>query len=119
MGLDISHDAWHGPYSSFMEFRIRIAAAIGESLSDFKGFGGNRPFTEIKRGVWWLLEHSDCDGHITPECCKLIADDLKQILPALSDTDCPMPSFTTRARAERFMKGCLAAHKANENLEFH
>ena len=29
MGLDISHDCWHGAYSAFMRWRSHIAAAAG------------------------------------------------------------------------------------------
>lgn len=29
MGLDISHDAWHGAYSSFHRYRVKIAEVAG------------------------------------------------------------------------------------------
>lgn len=29
MGLDTTHDAWHGPYSSFMRWRTEVARAAG------------------------------------------------------------------------------------------
>jgi len=116
MGLDTSHDAWHGPYSSFNRFRHEIAEAIGVNLDSFEGYGGNVPFDELKRGVRWLLDHSDCDGHITPKRCKLIADDLNEIIPLLPDEIEP---FCVRAQAERFRNGCLKAYKKNEKLDFH
>ena len=31
MGLDISHDAWHGAYSAFNRFRQKVAQAMGGS----------------------------------------------------------------------------------------
>jgi hypothetical protein len=114
MGLDTSHDAWHGPYSSFNQFRHKIAEAIGVNLDSFEGYGGNVPFDELKRGVRWLLDHSDCDGHITPKRCKLIADDLKKIIPLLEDG-----VWSPKSQAIKFMKGCLKAYKKNEKLDFH
>lgn len=34
LGLDISHGCWHGPYSSFNEFRVEIAKVAGISVTD-------------------------------------------------------------------------------------
>ena len=38
MGLDTSHDAWHGPYSSFMSWRLWLAEQIGIPLELMEGF---------------------------------------------------------------------------------
>jgi hypothetical protein len=55
MGLDITHDAWHGSYGSFMAWRTKIAELAGfPPLELMEGFyyedGINNPFT--------LLEHT-------------------------------------------------------------
>ena len=43
MGLDTSHDAWHGSYSTFNEWRNLIARAAGfPPLKEMVGFGGER-----------------------------------------------------------------------------
>lgn len=48
MGLDTSHNAWHGPYSSFMSWRIWLAKQIGIPLELMEGFysedSNNNPF---------------------------------------------------------------------------
>ena len=72
MGLDISHDCWHGSYVSFGQWRKRLATSIGIDLESMEGF-----VPEWKKDVvptsWEslpphplhiLLHHSDCDGSI-------------------------------------------------------
>lgn len=38
MGLDTSHDCWHGPYSMFMRWREWLAAQVGIPLRLMQGF---------------------------------------------------------------------------------
>lgn len=38
MGLDTTHDAWHGAYSSFKRFRIWLASLIGLDLQNMEGY---------------------------------------------------------------------------------
>jgi len=38
MGLDTSHDAWHGPYTAFMRWRRWVAKQIGIPLDLMEGF---------------------------------------------------------------------------------
>ena len=40
MGLDTTHDCWHGPYSSFMRWREEVARAVGVPLWLMEGFYG-------------------------------------------------------------------------------
>ena len=42
MGLDCSHDAWHGPYSAFMRWRMKLAEVAGlPPLELMDGFYGS------------------------------------------------------------------------------
>ena len=48
MGLDISHDAWHGAYSAFMRYRQKLAEVMGlPPLDLMEGYysedGSNNP----------------------------------------------------------------------------
>jgi hypothetical protein len=43
MGLDTSHDCWHGPYSSFMSWREWLAGQIGIPLRMMEGFADYQP----------------------------------------------------------------------------
>jgi hypothetical protein len=38
MGLDVSHDAWHGAYSAFARFREKLALLAGIPLPVMQGF---------------------------------------------------------------------------------
>lgn len=111
MGLDCSHDAFHGAYSAFNSFRQVICKAFGGSFPphNFKGFkngvitrdmllGKEQPLdnnmiyfndptdentVEVPDGLYLFLTHSDCDGDISPELCIKVADDLEQLLPKI------------------------------------
>lgn len=67
-----------------------------------------------------LLYHSDCDGYISPEDCKAIADALTELLEKIpADLDFGGHIGNFRDKTQTFIKGCLKAYKANEKLEFH
>ena len=84
MGLDTSHDCWHGAYSAFARWRKRIAAAVGINLDSMEGFGGSRSWSEWALDpIAVLLNHSDCDGEIAHEVCGPLADRLEGLLPLL------------------------------------
>lgn len=135
MGLDTSHDAFHGAYSAFNNFRRFLLKSIGGSFPPHEN-------KELKGGHWYweeeseyssethkgLLEffaHSDCDGEISPEMCKLVADELEEILPKVQELAEIEPSYGHIARdggwvavTNLFIEGCRLAHKCNEPLEF-
>ncbi len=114
MGLDTSHNAWHGPYSSFNTFRRSLMFAYnGTNLNDYNGYGGSLALENIEhKGLYEFFNHSDCDGDISPENCKLVADGLSEILPNLTDA-------YMIDRTNDFIAGCLDAHSKGEFLEFH
>lgn len=122
MGLDTSHDCWHGPYSAFNRFRKKIAEVAGYgNLDDYEGFGGAKQFPEGDPLVV-LLNHSDCEGSIEAKDCAPLADRMEQLLPALIAADGPLypgsqGSYTWAA--ERFIKGLRLAASENEPVEFH
>jgi hypothetical protein len=113
MGLDTTHNAWHGSYSSFNGFRTFIANLIGITLDDMDSYGGDKSWDNVKDDLKHLLNHSDCDGHITPVKCAKIAKRLRELLknwPEGSDY---------RDKAEQFAKGCELAAKKKQQLKFH
>lgn len=113
MGLDTSHNAWHGPYSSFNSWREEIAKLFNISLRDMYGFGGDIQWEAIEENdIHLLLNHSDCDGELSWEECKLIADALTSILDKIEDK-------WVKSKAETFIKGCLLAYSKQENIDFH
>jgi hypothetical protein len=112
MGLDTSHNAWHGSYGSFNSWRTEICKQAGlGNLRDYYGFGGEKQWDEV-HPLFPLLNHSDCDGEIKWEDCKGIADALTEILPKLDDD-----YFIIKTKA--FINGCMEAYNAKENIDFH
>ena len=116
MGLDTTHNAWHGPYSSFNRFRYGIAAEIGVDLDEYIGYGhdGTKNLEDIKHDIMPLLNHSDCDGFISPLDCLYIAAGLTKIEQNLSESRSDL-----RSDIIQFRDGCLEAFMQQENLEFH
>jgi hypothetical protein len=56
MGLDVSHDAWHGAYSAFMRWRTEIARAAGIPLEFMEGFYNENTLSLS------LLRHTELKG---------------------------------------------------------
>jgi hypothetical protein len=115
MGLDVSHGAFIGPYGSFDRFRQTLCEATGGTWP--KRFSGSSYFvlgpgfdSESHPGLWELLNHSDCDGEISPEDCLKVAKDLKELLPELGIPDIRV--------AKKFIEGCELAASLNESLIF-
>lgn len=114
MGLDTSHNAWHGPYSSFNKFRneVCIAAGLGK-LDDYEGFGGSKGWKFVKeQPLNALLNHSDCDGAIAWQEGEALAIALELVA-------CKMPDEYYCEKALQFAAGCRLAASKQENIEFH
>ena len=118
MGLDTTHDAFHGPYSYFMRFRENLMQAIGgPPLRSMRGFDGDKPWTEElqEHDLYPLLNHSDCDGFLTPSECHRIVRGIETLL---NDDGCSLDE-EMREIARRFAVGCERAAMAEEELEFN
>lgn len=136
MGLDTTHDCWHGSYSAFGRWRDRISTLGGYTLRARTDGGSFGPPMEVAidwdrferknyDGEWdtapddpllVLIVHSDCDGHIKPEHAGPLADRLQAIMDAMPPRglhdDC-------KPATERFIAGLRRAAAANERVEFH
>ena len=126
MGLHTSHNAWQGPYSSFNEFRKWLAQKININLEDYIGYGNDnatKDLSSIDHKIMPLLNHSDCEGILTPDECKQIAEGLDEILNNISKEEVEHPGnqypFSNYNKAKRFKDGCILAHSLNENIDFH
>ncbi len=126
MGLDTTHDCWHGAYRSFMLWRTQIAKAAGITLRLMEGFCDPLP-AEAPPIRWCtlrsdplhvLLNHSDCDGSIAWQDCGPLADRLEQLLPLLpKERDGVYVDWTKTTK--RFIRGLRRAATAQEDVEFH
>ena len=107
MGLDCSHNAFHGAYGAFNRLRQEVCRAMGGSFPPHWKYNESGDIeiddgglatrnTELEDGFWYsgdgydeeshpglyeFLKHSDCDGEISPEMCAKVADELEAILP--------------------------------------
>lgn len=114
MGLDCSHDAFHGAYSAFNRFRKAVAEAVGgsypphfaksqltgeyvrdrygslvfdDTLDATMWYWDDEYSAETNPGLYEFLCHSDCDGEISPEMCVKVADELEALLPILDEME--------------------------------
>lgn len=133
MGLDITHDCWHGPYSQFMRWRqwlnlfimmdrgkagdeaaLRIShmgattAAIEKAWTD-----GHYEDQSVPINV--LMAHSDCDGEIAAETCGPLADALEALLPQMPERGI---YDEQRPATLRFIRGLRKAAEAGESVRF-
>lgn len=126
MGLDTTHNAWHGTYSSFRAFRYAIMDILGMpplgEMQYFHNPSSHRP-PKLAKPIQWtalsidprwlpLLLHSDCDGELTPSECAGIADVLEPIVDKFE-------SEYLKTHARQFAAGCRLAAERGEVMEFH
>ena len=65
-----------------------------------------------------LLDHSDCDGDISPFNAAKIADRLQELLPLLPSGDAGGHIGNWRDKTTEFITGCRLAASNNEPLHF-
>ncbi|CAN2253046.1 hypothetical protein [Bacillus vallismortis] len=133
MGLYVTHGAFDGAYSSFNNLRRFLLKSIGGSwpphdnqkFKDGYWYFGKGYSTITHKGLTEFFGHSDCDGVITPEMCKVVADELEAILPQVEELAIFEPSYGHILRdggwvsvTKQFIEGCRLAHERNEPLEF-
>lgn len=143
MGLDTTHDAWHGAYSAFSRWRDKLAEVAGYTFSkDERGRAivdidwGNIE-TLIGRdllGRWpavpvrpdgtpdpliVLLAHSDCEGEIQVEMLTPLADRLEELLPLLEGLEDGGHIGNYVEKTRTFIDGLRSAAEEGEPVGFH
>ena len=94
-------------YGGFSLFRERLARAEGFELDVMRGFGGPREWDSVSTELEPLLNHSDCDGEMTPDQCRRVLPRLHEIVAGWAATD--PGDYDARAGAElcRAMEMCV------------
>jgi hypothetical protein len=119
MGLDTTHNCFHGSYGTFNKFRYELAKQIGINLNDYIEYNGNgnKILDNVDHDLIPLLNHSDCDGELTPDECKRIVNGLNEVLNNL-DSHTKNNFYNFEQRIIQFRDGCKKAIKLNENVKF-
>lgn len=123
MGLDTTHNAWHGPYSTFNEFRRELLKAYnGMDLFEFEGYESRcqkdllKPSPKLALeniddpGLLILMDHADCEGLITWQDCTVVAESIRKVMIKL-------PVYHMQ-KAMTFITGCLLAYSKKQDLIF-
>lgn len=141
MGLDVSHDCWHGAYSAFSRWRDKLAAVAGYEIakvtwSDGDTFMNGRDTILIDWGhiteanlmgewaetpadpLFVLIAHSDCDGYVRLAQAAAVADRLEELLPLLPDEEAPGHIGHWRTKTQAFIDGLRLAVERGEDVEF-
>lgn len=130
MGLDFTHTDAHFSYGDFGEFRRALARWEGFDLDAMAGHCApwrgddplthqNRPWDEIDVPLKPLLNHSDCDGDLSPEECAQVAPRLREAIDALwPDSDGSLEARLYRGNGLALADGMDRAAAAGERLGF-
>lgn len=144
MGLDTTHNCWHGAYSAFQRWRATLAKVAGYETLVVDDWGAEHPNIDwdgiekiIGRdldGIWpdipvnsdgtpdaiiVLLAHSDRDGYIQTDMCGPLADRLEELLPKLEGMDGGGHLGDYVAKTKQFIKGLRTASRRGEPVGFH
>lgn len=122
MGLDVSHGAFSGAYSSFHRWRVALCVAAGGGYDEVREWFSWDDHMNQWPGFRVLMTHSDCDGSMSTADAVSCADALETLLPAL---DAAGDGGGHLARdggigqvTRKFIAGCRLAVERNESLEF-
>lgn len=129
MGIDFSHGNASWSYGSFHRFRTQLfeETSGGLKLREMVGFNhgplGEPPvkpgtsFDEYDHPIRDLIDHSDCDGELTPEQLKVIEPALRAHLETWPDYEGLRPNYD-KTRGLELCEGMREAIENNENLVF-
>jgi hypothetical protein len=122
MGLDTTHDCWHGPYTAFHRWRaLLMRVAYDRDIMTMQGFGGDSLWSSIphhpKDTLIVLLNHSDSDGEIKAKWCGPLADRLEELLPGVRSRDDDDHSYEQRTK--QFITGLRRAARKKQKVGFH
>lgn len=122
MGLDTSHDCWHGSYGSYNIFRDAVAMAAGydaypddaDSLFDRWGVEPKNFYGEWDKypgdPLIVFLAHADNEGKIPHDITADLATRMEECAAAMRKDD------WHRDSALRFARGLRRAHEEQEDV---
>ncbi len=119
MGLDTTHNCWHGSCTAFGKWREEICRLSGHGeIYDHIGFGGTIPWPKGGDALVELLDHSDCEGLIEARYCGAIALRLEELLPRLKELVASDDRRWMIEATERWIEGLRDAADHQEDVFF-
>src|SRR6056297_679517 len=114
MGVDFSHCEAHWSYSGFNLFRRRIASIIMKTEQLIDDLYGDKMIYRymVNESIYPLIDHSGCDGELTPK-------ELKQIIPQFENALNKIEDEYDADNGKELLRGMKLALDNNENLEFY
>jgi len=97
-----------------------LAKKIGIDLKEYHGYNDRhdgKDLESIDHPLMPLFNHSDCDGDLSPEDCKKIADGLDRVIKSATIDEANEP-YGHITYAIQFRDGCLDAYSKGEKIEF-
>jgi hypothetical protein len=143
MGLDTTHDAWHGAYSAFNRWRDKLAEVAGYTFHEHENrrqlieldWGGiEATIGRDLNGKWpaipvrhdgtpdpliILLAHSDCEGELQVEYLEALAGRLTELLPKVEGLEDGGHIGNYVEKTQTFIDGLRRAAEAGEPVGFH
>ena len=121
MGLDTSHDCWHGAYTAFHRWRAELMRiAHDRDIMSMRHYGGTVPWSALGNDpLIVLLDHSDCDGIIEAKDCEPLAKRLEELLPLLPKEDDRGHIGSWQKKTQQFIDGLRLAASRGEDVDFH
>lgn len=138
MGLDTSHNCWHGSYSSFSRWRNELAQAAGYQILPVVYNDGVKRDTIMVdwghvpdgalMGEWdstpsdplmVIIAHSDCEGVIHPAQAEPLASRLEELLDKLPAEKDFGHIGGWRSKTQEFIDGLRLAASMGEDVDFH
>lgn len=119
MGLDTTHNCWHGSYSAFHRWRKKLCEVAEYGDIEKKiGFGGETPWPDPKDDpLILLLDHPDCAGEIRWEDCAPIANRLEELMPSMQRAGEKTGEYYGQ-ETQQFIKGLKLAASRKESVQF-
>lgn len=123
MGVAFSHPkapreypSWS--YSGFNDFRIKLWKHLGHSEDEWREHPSTDDIAAIvgDHPLRPLLAHSDCDGELTPDECRIVAPALRSALESLRKEG--VAEWYDVMMGTRLADGMDEAAAANEPLIF-
>ncbi|RVU29036.1 hypothetical protein EOT10_04160 [Streptomyces antnestii] len=100
--------AWS--YSDFAAFRRQLAQAEGFALSEMRGFGGERPWSDVSTSLKSLLDRpDDGGGELSPIECAALLPRLEVIVDQWrNEVDVPQTHIDAAQQLTVVLRLCVA-----------